>query len=273
MYEELMQLAFVTSPYRWPTVGYAGDLASMSLADARAFFDRHYVASNAVGCVVGDVDAAALRPLLEKTFGVLPTAPRPAAPFFSEAPVRSQRRGVVTFDAQPRLLIGFRKPRPPSREDAVFDVLNKLLSEGNTSRLQQRLVFRDRLAQGVGVFTGPGNRLDNLFVIAVTPLAGAKLEAIEAAVFEELARLGAEPVQQAELERVRRRISTDLYRTLQSNGGAAGALSRAQALYDDWRYPLELPKVIDSIEAAEVQAVARQAFVKENSVIVTLVKP
>jgi len=30
MYEELMQLAFVSSPYRWPTVGYAEDLAAMS---------------------------------------------------------------------------------------------------------------------------------------------------------------------------------------------------------------------------------------------------
>jgi predicted Zn-dependent peptidase len=65
MYEELMQLAFVSSPYRWPTVGYAPDLAAMTWAGAQAFFDAHYVASNAVGCVVGDVSVEALRPLLE----------------------------------------------------------------------------------------------------------------------------------------------------------------------------------------------------------------
>ncbi|MFT3708154.1 MAG: pitrilysin family protein [Archangium sp.] len=273
MYEELMQLAFVTSPYRWPTVGYQGDLQAMTLEDAHAFFDRYYVASNAVGCIAGDVDAEQLKPLLEKTFGVLPTKPRPDGPIFAEPPVRSQRRGIVTFDAQPRLLIGFRKPAPPSREDAVFDVIDLLLSEGNSSRLQQRLVFKDRLAQGVGIFKGPGARLDNLFVISVTPLAGVKTETVEAAIFDELQKLGAEPVQPAELDRVRRRISTDLWRALQTNSGAADAFSRAQSIYGDWRYPLELPKVIDSIEAAEVQAVAKKAFVKENSVIVTLVRP
>lgn len=273
MYEELMQLAFVTSPYRWPTVGYQGDLAAMTLADAHAFFDQHYVASNAVGCLVGDLDVEQVKPLLEKTFGVLPTRPRPEAPVFSEPPVRAQRRGIVTFDAQPRLLMAFRKPPPPSREDAVFDVLRVVLADGNTSRLQQRLVFKDRLAQGVGVFTSPGGRLDNLLIISVTPMAGVKTEVLEAAIFEELGKLVTEPVQQSELDRVRRRISTNLYRAVLANAGAANAFSRAQTLFGDWRYVIELPKVIDSIEAAEVQATAKKAFVKENSVIVTLVKP
>lgn len=273
MYEELMQLAFVSSPYRWPTVGYAGDLRAMSIADARAFFDRHYVASNAVGCVVGDLSAEALKPLLEKTFGALPPAPRPAGPMFSEPPARAQRRSQVTFDAAPRLMMAFRKAAPPAREDAVFDVLELLLGEGNTSRLQQRLVFKDRLAQSVGVFTGPGVRLDNLFIISVTPLAGVKPEQLEAAIWDELQRLVTEPAPAAELEKVRNRVTADLARAIESNNGLANALSRAQTLYGDWRYPLQLPKVIESIDAAEVQATAKKAFTRENSVIVTLVKP
>lgn len=273
VYEELMQLAFVSSPYRWPTVGYAGDLKAMTLAEARAFFDRHYVASNAVGCLVGDVDVEQLKPLLEKTFGALPTKPRPEGPVFSEPVARSERRSQITFDAAPRLYLAFRKPAPPSREDAVFDVIKVLLSEGNTSRLDQRLVFKDKLAQGVSVWTGPGNRLDNLLIISVTPLAGVKLEAIEAAIWDELNRLSNELVGSAELEKVRRRVSTDLFRALDSNVGAANALSRAQTLYGDWRYPLELPKTIDSIQAEEVRQVSKKTFVKSNSVVVTQVKP
>ena len=273
VYEELMQVAFVNSPYRWPTVGYAGDLQAMTLAEARAFFDRHYVASNAVGCIVGDVDVKALQPLLEKTFGALPSRPRPDGPIFSEPPARSQRRSQITFDAAPRLYMAFRKPAPPSREDAVFDVIKTVLGDGNTSRLEQRLVFKDKLAQGVGVWTGPGGRLDNLLIVSVTPLAGVTLETIEAAIWDELTRLTTELVTPAELEKVRRRISTDLFRALDSNVGAANALSRAQTLYGDWRYPLELPKTIESIQADEVREVARRTFVKSNSIVVTQVKP
>ena len=274
MYEELMQLAFVSSPYRWPTVGYAPDLAAMTWAGAQKFFDTHYVASNAVGCVVGDVsEEADLKALLERTFGTLPLAPRPAEPVFSEPPTRAQRRSALTFDAAPRVMLAFRKPAPPARDDAVFDVLQVLLSEGNTGRLQQRLVFKDRLVQGIGAFTGPGIRLDNLFIISATPLAGVKPEQVEAAIWDELEKLKNEQASATELQKVRNRVTADFARSIESNAGLANALSRAQTLLGDWRYVIELPKVIEQIDAPEVQAAAKKYFVKENSLIVTLVKP
>ena len=273
LYEELMQVAFVSSPYRWPTLGYAPDLAAMTWSSAQAFFDSHYVASNAVGCVVGDVSAEALKPLLERTFGQLPLAPVPAAPVFSEPPSRAQRRSVVTFDAAPRLMMGFRKPGPPSRDDIVFDVITVLLEEGNTGRLSQRLVFKDRLVQDLFVSGGPGIRLDNLLVIGVTPLAGVKLEQIEAALWEELERLATEGPTEVELQKVRNRVTADLARRLETNSGIANALSRAQLLIGDWRYLFNRPKVIDQIDAAEVKAVARRYFTKENSVTVSLARP
>jgi len=273
MYEELMQLAFVSSPYRWPTVGYAQDLAAMSWSGAQDFFDAHYVASNAVGCVVGDVSAGELQPLLERTFGQLPPVPRPPGPVFSEPPARAQRRSQLTFDAAPRLMMAFRKPAPPAREDAVFDVLEVLLGEGNTGRLQQRLVFKDRLAQGVGVFSGPGIRLDNLFIISVTPLAGVKTEQLEAAIWDELNKLIAERATDSELQKVRNRVTADFARSIESNSGLASALSRAQTLIGDWRYVIELPRTIEQIDAAEVQATSKRFFTKENSLAVTLVRP
>ena len=273
MYEELMQLAFVSSPYRWPTVGYAQDLAAMTWSGAQAFFDANYVASNAVGCVVGDVSAEQLRPLLERTFGQLANAPRPVGPVFSEPPARAQRRSALTFDAAPRLMMAFRKPAPPSRDDAVFDVMEVLLGEGNTGRLQQRLVFKDRLAQGVAVFTGPGIRLDNLFIISVTPLAGVKTEQVEAAIWDELSKLSAEVASEVELQKVRNRVTADFARSIESNAGLASALSRAQTLIGDWRYVIELPRTIEKIDGPEVQAAAKKYFTRENSLAVTLVRP
>lgn len=270
MYEELMQLAFVSSPYRWPTVGYSGDLKALTMAGARAFFDAHYVASNAVGCVVGDVTADEVKALLEKTFALLPTKPRPAEPVFSEPPARAQRRSALKFDAKPRLLFGFRKPPPPGRDDAIFDVLDVLLGEGNTGRLHQRLVFKDRLAQAVGTFTGPGSRFDGLFVISVVPLDGASPEAIERAVWDELERLEREPPSATELEKVRNRVTANLARALETNAGIASALSNYEALLGNWRYVEELPKTIESIAGAEVQAAAAKYFVRENNVLVSL---
>jgi predicted Zn-dependent peptidase len=270
MYEELLQLAFVSSPYRWPTIGYAGDLRALTMASARAFFERHYVASNAVGCVVGDVSVAEVRALLEQTFALLPVRPPPPGPVFSEPASRAQRRSVLTFAARPRLLFGFRKPPPPSRDDAVFDVFDVLLGGGNTGRLTRRLVLQDRLAQSVSTFMGPGSRFDGLFIISVLPMDGVAPEAVERALWEELGRLAQTAPDARELEKVRNRVTADLARSLETNAGLAGALSRAEALFGGWRFLEDRPRVIESVTADEVQAAAARYFVRENSAVVVL---
>jgi predicted Zn-dependent peptidase len=272
LYEELNQLAFTSSPYRWPTVGYADDLAAMSLKKAHAFHERYYVPSNAVGALVGDVKVPEVLALLEKTFGQIPAAPAPEGPLFAEPPQRAARRATVTFDANPRLMIGFHKPPAPAKDDYVFDLIDVLLGDGRTARLHKRLVLKDRVAQSVGTFGAPGSRLPNLFVVAVTPLQGASLEAIEKAVWEELEKLKTETVTPEELEKVRNRVTANQARGMESNSGLASQLSYSQAIFGDWRYALEQPKVVASLTADDVKTVAAKYFRRDNSVTVDLRK-
>ncbi len=75
-YEELLELAYTMSPYRWPTVGYSRDLETMTLAAADAFHRKYYVPANTIGCLAGDVKADEVIPLLERTFGAIPAGPR-----------------------------------------------------------------------------------------------------------------------------------------------------------------------------------------------------
>jgi predicted Zn-dependent peptidase len=184
MYEELAQLAFTVSPYRWPTVGYMEDLEVMTLQKATAFHRRFYVPSNAVGCLVGDFDTPQLIALLERTFGAIPAAPPPSQLFFGGPPQRFSRRSTVYFDANPRAFLAFHKPTLPAKDDYIFDVLQVLLGEGRTGRFHRRLVLKDRLAQGVGTFGAPGSRLDNLFIVSVVPLGEAKLPELERVLWE-----------------------------------------------------------------------------------------
>lgn len=273
LYEEINQVAFTMSPYRWPVVGYSEDLSAMTLAKAAEFYRRHYVPGNAVGCIVGDVNAAEVIPLLERTFGAIPPGPVPPEPQFSEPPRRTMRRSTVYFDANPRLVLAFRKPQPPVREDFVFDVLQVVLGHGRTSRLTRRLVLESRLAQSVWVSSGPGNRLDNLMIVSVVPIAGASQGEIERVLWEELRRLQREPVSAAELEKAKNRLITDTARSLDTNSGIASALSYDQAVFGDWRYRVRYPKEIASIRADELQAFAQRYFVPENAVWVQLERP
>ena len=273
IYEELNHIAFVSSPYRWPTVGYTEDLQAMSLSRAQAFRDLYYAPGNAVGCIVGDVKFEELKPLLEKTFGQIPARPLPPAPVFAEPPSRAQRRSTVFFDASPRIFLAFRKPPPPTHDDFVFDVLDVLLGEGRTGRLHKRLVLKDRLVQSVGVFGGPGSRLDALFIIAATPLKGVKNEDVEKAIWDELEKLKVEKVTDTELQKVRNRVTADHARALDTNSGLASALTWDQQVIGDWRYIADHPAKINQIEPLEILETAKKYFVRENSVVVDLARP
>jgi len=273
MYEELLQLAYTMSPYRWPVVGYTEDLQAMTLEKASAFFEKYYVPANAVGCVVGDLNYEEVVKVLEKTFGAIPARPIPPRPVFAEPPERNIRRSTVIFDASPRLYLAFRKPTLPSRDDYVFDVLEVLLGQGRTGRLHRRLVLKDRLAAGVGAFGAPGSRIENLFVIGATPLASAKLDAMEAAIWQELERLKTEKVPEKELEKVRNRLLADQARNLDTNDGLAGSLSYFEAVAGDWRYVADHSKHIAAVTADDVQRVAQTYFKPEKGVVVDLKKP
>jgi predicted Zn-dependent peptidase len=272
IYEELNQIAYTVSPYRWPTVGYTRDLQAMSLKKADAFHRTYYVPNNAVGAIAGDVKAADVQALLEKTFGQIPAGPPPPKPEFAEPPTKAERRSTVTFDASPRVYIALHKPQAPAHDDFVFDLLDVLLGEGRTSRLHRRLVIKDKLAQSVGTFEAPGARLPNLFVIYAIPLAGVPREKVEAAIWDELEKLKTEAVSDKELEKVRNRVATSQARALDSNSGLASQLSMFEVLLSDWRYLLRQPKEVAALTADDVKQVATKYFKHDNSVTVDMRK-
>jgi zinc protease len=67
--EVAQTVAWQTSPYRQPVIGWAADIASMRLSDLRAWYERWYTPSNATVVVVGDVEPAAVKALADRHFG------------------------------------------------------------------------------------------------------------------------------------------------------------------------------------------------------------
>ena len=73
--EQFMATAYIAHPYHHPVIGYASDIQSYTMTDAEQFYKTHYVPSNMITAVVGDVKAEQLIPLLEKYFGRIPAGP------------------------------------------------------------------------------------------------------------------------------------------------------------------------------------------------------
>jgi predicted Zn-dependent peptidase len=266
--EQFTAEAFEAHPYHRPTVGWMSDLNSFSATDAQEFFDKYYVPSNMVVAVAGDLNAARDMPILEKYFGRLPTRPQPDETTTTEPPQNSERKVVLKEQAQPLYLEGYHRPDYRTKDDAVYDAITDLMSEGRTSRLYRALVRDKKIASFSAGFTGlPGIKYPHLFAFYAFPLPGHTTQEMADAIHAEIDRLKKEDISDDELKMIKTRTKANLIRSLADNEGLATNLASNQTRYGDWRELFRSVDRIDQVTKADIRRVANETFVDTNRTV------
>lgn len=266
--EQFTAMAFQAHPYHRPTVGWMSDLNSFSATDAQRFFDRYYIPADMVVTVAGDIHAAQAMPILEKYFGRLPASPKPDETTTTEPPQNSERRVVLREHAQPLYLEGYHRPDFRSKDDAVFDAITDLMSEGRTSRLFRALVRDKKIASFSAGFTGlPGIKYPHLFAFYAFPLPGHTPQEVADAIHAEINRLKTEDISDDELKMIKTRAKANLIRGLDDNEGLAQQLGTYQTRYGDWRELFRSVDRIDQVTKADIRRVANETFTDNNRTV------
>ena len=266
--EQFTTAAFQAHPYHRPTIGWMSDLNSFSATDAQDFFDEYYIPSNMVIAVVGDVKPAQAMPIIEKYFGRLPTRPTPDERTTTEPAQNAERRVVLQDASQPIYLEGYHRPDFRSPDDAVYDAIADLMSNGRTSRLYRALVRDKKIASDSAGFSGlPGTKYPHLFAFYAVPLPGHKPDEMAVAIHEEIDRLKKEDITDEELKMIKTRAKANLIRGLGNNEGLAFQLGIYQARYGDWRELFHSVDRIDKVTKADIRRVANQTFVANNRTV------
>lgn len=266
--EQFLATAFSAHPYGQAGIGWPSDLRSFSATDAERFFQKHYVPANMTVAVVGDVRAAQVIPIVEKYFGRLKASPRPEPLRTVEPEQTSERQVLLRETAQPLYLEGFHKPSSRHPDDAVYDVISDLMSNGRTSRLYRALV-RDRkiAAASAGFNSFPGDKYPNVFAFYAVPTPGHTNDEVRDVMRAEIERLKTEDVTDEELRMVKTKAKANLIRGLDSNEGLAIQLATAQARFGDWREVFRQVDKIDKVTKADVRRVAGATFVPANRTV------
>ncbi len=271
--EVFLATAFEAHPYGLPTIGWESDIASLTVAQTRDFFETYYTPQNAVLAVVGDIRPKELIKLLEDSFRKVSSRPVPTSNITQEPEQTGERRVEAEFEANPQVMIGYHKPAIRTEDAYVFEVIDSLLSEGRTSRLYTRLVKEKQLALSISTGTDiPGARYPNLFVITAVPRLPHTTQEVEEAVYAELERFKKEPVEQRELTRILNQLDAALIRSLSTNSGLAAQLAYYEAVGGSWRYLLDAREKVSQVTPDDVMRVAKKYFIKSNRTVATLVK-
>ena len=266
--EQFLAAAYVAHPYGQPVVGWPSDLESFSETDAENFYRTYYVPANMVVTAVGDVKASEILPLLEKYFGRLPAGPKPQPLRTVEPPQTSERTVILREASQPVFIEGYHKPGARDKDNAVYEALQDLMSNGRTSRLYRSLVRDKKIAANSGGFNGfPGDKYPNMFVFFAISTPGHTPDETRDAIHAEIERVKKEDISDEELRMIRTRAKADLLRRLGDNQGLALQMGTAQSLYGDWRELFREVDKIEKVSKADIRRVANATFVDSNRTI------
>jgi predicted Zn-dependent peptidase len=263
--EQFLGTAFMANPYHRPTVGYASDLQSFSATDAQDFFHRYYVPSNMVIGLVGDLDPAKVMPIIEEYFDRIPNKAKPLEITTTEPPQNSSRQVLLRDLAQPFFLEGYHRPNYLDQDDAVYDAITDLMSNGRVSRLYRALVRDQKIAAYAAGYSGlPGTKYAHLFAFYGIPNPGKTNDDLRKAIHQQIDLLKTTDISDEELAMFKTRSKAELIRSLSSNEGLAQALAIYQTRYGDWRELFNYLERVNKVTKADVRRVANQVFAESN---------
>jgi predicted Zn-dependent peptidase len=213
-------------------IGSMDDLDAATVADVQEFFNTYYAPNNAVLTVVGSFETAEARDLIQKYFGSIPAAPEPPSVDVAEpvSVTEKQDTFVDQFAPLPAFITAWKIPPRRSPEFNALYLAGKLLFDGDSSRLYQKLVKGEESV--VQLFGNLDERRGpSAMWIGAIPKPGEDLEQIRQSIADEIKELATIGVTEEEMGKLRNQLFNDEVRGRQSTMFRAQRLAEF-TLYD-----------------------------------------
>ena len=150
--EQLQAAAYTAHPYQWSVIGWPSDIEGWTMSDLKAHFRMGYAPNNCTLVVVGAASFEVVMGLAKKHLEGIPQQPPPPGIRTKEPEQKGERRVKLEKAAQlPLLMVAYHVGDSRSADYPVLTVIDALLSEGKSSRLNSRLVEKEQLALQVNV--------------------------------------------------------------------------------------------------------------------------
>jgi zinc protease len=261
---------FVKHPYKRPGIGNIEELDAATLEDVRSFHATYYRPDDAVLIVAGDFEQQQLDAWVDQYLGAVPKPSTTMPDVNVPEPPRTEEKRVAEHGANvPLPAIAFTwLTAAASNEDAVpLTVINTLLTEGDSSRLQQKLVRGEIAAE---VFSQADLREDlGMFAVAAIMASGHQTAEAEKIIREQIASLASQPVPAAELQKAKNLMLTSELRERETSEGKAFDLGEAIAIDHDANAVNTSLTRLQSLTAEDVQRVAKKYLVDGKPVVIT----
>jgi zinc protease len=210
--EEVQAAAYRLHSYHHPIIGWKSDLLTMQREDLYRHYRTYYTPNNAIAVAIGDFDTPEMLAKIEHYFGSI--APGPAIPAMrlQEPEQKAERRVILRgSDLTAYLLMSFHAPEATHPDFFPLIIMDAVLggakgmglfgggANNRSNRLYKALVDTQLT---VGVQSSYQPTIDpDLFSFAATLAPGIGHAQVEAAIWQEIAKVQQEGVTAAELQK------------------------------------------------------------------------
>jgi zinc protease len=230
--DTLHEMIFKNFANAHSTMGSMADLDRATVDDVKEFFRVNYAPNNAVLVISGAIDSKQTMELVKKYFATIPKQSAPPALDVAEPKEVAQtyKKYEDKLAPFPAFIIGWKIPARRSPEHNALYLAGKILYDGESSRLYQKLVKGDesivQLFGGLEDRRGPSN-----IYIGAIPKPGKDLSKIRDVIMGEILDIAKNGLTADEIQKLHNQLINDTVRSRQSS------LDRAQeiaeyALYD-----------------------------------------
>ena len=206
----LRSMVYKKHPYRWATIGIAPEhIEQATIEEIRGFYARFYHPSNAILSVSGDFSSEKIFSLAEKWFGEI-TDKAQAIDAIPQEPAQIEARRLEVERDVPAttIVIAFHMGNRLSHDFFLGDMTSDLLAGGDSARLYERLIKRNRLFASVNAYIS-GDVDCGMFVFTGQLLPTTTEAEAEAAFWEEIDKLKSGEISDYELEKVKNKFEAN----------------------------------------------------------------
>lgn len=264
---ELFRHGFRKHPYKDPNIGYMADLNNAEEADFKRFYEMYYVPNNAILSIAGDIDIEQTKALVDKYFAGIPRGAEPPRVTVVEPPLGGEVRDTV-YDAKaplPALAMGYRTPERNHPDYYAISMMNQVLSQGQSSRLNRSLVDDQQVA--VQVIAIPSfTQAPGLALALAVAKPGGDIHPLEEAFDAEVQKLQDELISEREFQKLRNQVEAEAISGYGSMAGIAESLANYEMYQGDANLINTETDRYLAVTREDIRRVAREYFTKDNRV-------
>jgi zinc protease len=272
--EDLRAVAFAVHGYHHTPIGSIKDLDEATLADVRDFFNTFYKPNNATLVIVGDFNSEQALGWAKKYFEGIPASAKPIPRLSKPEPPQTEERVVnksYSNTPLPAVVIGYKIPARYARDAYPLDLASNILAGGESSRLYQTLVYKDRIAVQSAGF-GNFSEAPNLFWAYAIMNQGHTADEGEKTIVGVLDGLKKQPVEGKELDKAKNQEISGFILGRDTNEQKAVALAAASVIGGNPDLANSELEQYLKVTPEDIERVAKQYFVPQHATVL-IVKP